>query len=218
MLKRVAAAFVMGGLFLLGLAYFDANADEAGNGPAYVPTITAADASVQVIGSDGSGGSGTIISGGYILTAYHVVQGSNDFLVRLATDYNVPATVISSNSLLDVAILQPVVPLANALAVNCHPVEQGEHFTWVGNPVGFENNLGQGYISTLKGRSLKPWQVGASAAANHGDSGSGIVNDKNEVRGIIVAGVQSGDGIAGNTIIVPSFSFCPLIISLYMGG
>lgn len=207
----IVAAIVAAGWFATHVA----KADEPGNGPVYVPPVDPIGESVQIYSSTGRMGTGTILSVGLILTAAHVVTGA-DVMIVLHDGSAGAARVVAGNTLMDIAVLQPYGLKTRGLDVDCSPLQEGDKFHWYGNPVGFEWNLGEGVVSSTKGKSLAPWEVAVSAPFNHGDSGSAILNDDNKIRGVVVSTIDNG--IGQNSLIVPSSVFCPMIISLLMGS
>ncbi|MDJ0799011.1 MAG: HhoA/HhoB/HtrA family serine endopeptidase [Calothrix sp. MO_167.B12] len=141
-------------------------------------------------------GSGVIFDrSGLVLTNAHVVDKADRVKVRLKDGRTVDGKVKGVDEVTDLAVVKinasnlPVAPLGNS-----GKVQVGDWAIAVGNPLGFDNTVTLGIVSTLKRPSS---QVGISdkrldfiqtdAAINPGNSGGPLVNDRGEVIGINTA-------------------------------
>jgi S1-C subfamily serine protease len=143
-------------------------------------------------------GSGFIIDqAGVILTNAHVVSKADKVTVTLKDGREFQGKVQGTDEITDLAVVKietkgakiPVAPLGNS-----DNVEVGDWAIAVGNPVGLNNTVTLGIISTM-GRSSA--EVGipdkrveflqTDAAINPGNSGGPLLNDKGEVIGINTA-------------------------------
>lgn len=143
-------------------------------------------------------GSGFITDkNGLILTNAHVVSGADRVTVTLKDGRTFEGEVKGTDSLTDLAVVKinpngqnlPVAQLGNSDAV-----EVGDWAIAVGNPVGLNNTVTLGIISTLDRSSA---QVGipdkridflqTDAAINPGNSGGPLLNDQGAVIGINTA-------------------------------
>ncbi|BCL38378.1 serine protease [Nostoc sp. MS1] len=142
-------------------------------------------------------GSGFIIDkSGLILTNAHVVDKADRVTVRLKDGRSFEGTVQGIDEVTDLAVVKinagnslPVAPLGSS-----NSVQVGDWAIAVGNPLGFDNTVTLGIVSTLKRSSA---QVGITdkrldfiqtdAAINPGNSGGPLLNDKGEVIGINTA-------------------------------
>ncbi|WP_427160852.1 HhoA/HhoB/HtrA family serine endopeptidase [Aliinostoc sp. HNIBRCY26] len=142
-------------------------------------------------------GSGFIIDkSGLILTNAHVVDKADRVTVRLKDGRTFDGKVQGIDEVTDLAVVKinagnnlPVAPLG--VSSN---VQVGDWAIAVGNPLGFDNTVTLGIVSTLKRSSA---QVGITdkrldfiqtdAAINPGNSGGPLLNDKGEVIGINTA-------------------------------
>ncbi|MBD2440345.1 HhoA/HhoB/HtrA family serine endopeptidase [Nostoc sp. FACHB-110] len=142
-------------------------------------------------------GSGFIIDkSGLILTNAHVVDKADKVTVRLKDGRNFEGKVQGIDEVTDLAVVKinagrdlPVASLGSSNAV-----QVGDWAIAVGNPLGFDNTVTLGIVSTLKRSSA---QVGISdkrldfiqtdAAINPGNSGGPLLNDRGEVIGINTA-------------------------------
>ncbi|MEH1828958.1 MAG: HhoA/HhoB/HtrA family serine endopeptidase [Nostoc sp.] len=142
-------------------------------------------------------GSGFIIDkSGLVLTNAHVVDKADKVTVRLKDGRTFEGKVQGIDEVTDLAVVKinagndlPVAPLGSS-----SNVQVGDWAIAVGNPLGFDNTVTLGIISTLKRSSA---QVGISdkrldfiqtdAAINPGNSGGPLLNGQGEVIGINTA-------------------------------
>ncbi len=142
-------------------------------------------------------GSGFILDkSGVILTNAHVVDQADKVTVRLKDGRTFEGKVKGIDEVTDLAVVKinagkdlPVAPLGSS-----DNVQVGDWAIAVGNPLGFDNTVTLGIVSTLKRSSA---QVGISdkrldfiqtdAAINPGNSGGPLLNGLGEVIGINTA-------------------------------
>lgn len=141
-------------------------------------------------------GSGFIIDpSGEILTNAHVVAQADRVTVTLKDGRILDGKVQGVDEVTDLAVVKvnggdlPVASLGDSTSV-----QVGDWAIAVGNPLGFDNTVTLGIVSTLKRSSA---QVGipdkrldfiqTDAAINPGNSGGPLLNDRGEVIGINTA-------------------------------
>lgn len=143
-------------------------------------------------------GSGFIIdSNGIVLTNAHVVSGADKVTVTLKDGRSFEGEVRGTDQITDLAVVKvnskgaslPVADLGNS-----DTIQVGDWAIAVGNPVGLDNTVTLGIISTLNRPSS---EVGimdkridfiqTDAAINPGNSGGPLLNSKGEVIGINTA-------------------------------
>ncbi|MDZ8136890.1 MAG: HhoA/HhoB/HtrA family serine endopeptidase [Nostoc sp. DedQUE04] len=142
-------------------------------------------------------GSGFIIDkSGLVMTNAHVVDKADKVTVRLKDGRTFEGKVQGIDEVTDLAVVKinagndlPVAPLGSS-----SNVQVGDWAIAVGNPLGFDNTVTLGIVSTLKRSSA---QVGISdkrldfiqtdAAINPGNSGGPLLNGQGEVIGINTA-------------------------------
>jgi len=158
-------------------------------------------------------GSGVVISeGGHVLTAAHVVQTAEEIVVSFESAV-VPARVVASSLLSDVALLQleKVPPgLVVARLGDSNRVEIGDPVFVVGHPFGLDYTLTTGVLSARR----RPKKTAGSmtlrevfqtdAAVNQGNSGGPMFNMQGEVVGIVSALVSKSGGFEGLGFATPS--------------
>lgn len=154
----------------------------------------------------GSAGSGFIISeNGYIMTNYHVIEGSTSITVTVHDGTEYPATAIGYDDTNDIALIKiEAQGLPYATLGSSDDLIVGDQVVAIGNALGeLSSTLTVGYISakerdvTTDGTIINMLQT--DAAINAGNSGGPLLNMKGEVVGIITA-KYSGSTPSGTTI------------------
>jgi serine protease Do len=157
-------------------------------------------------------GSGVIISpNGYILTNYHVVEGSGDVKVVLNNKQEYRAKVIGTDEMTDVAVLKvdatglPVVRFGDSKTL-----EVGDFCLALGSPFGLGQTVTSGIVSATGRSDLGIEAPGAyenfiqtDAAINPGNSGGPLVNVRGELIGINTAILSRSGGNVGIGFAVP---------------
>lgn len=153
-------------------------------------------------------GSGFIFeSEGYIITNHHVVEGSDQVIVRLADRREFEAELIGSDPQSDIALLKieasnlPTLKFGNAKELRA-----GEWVVAIGSPFNFEQSVTAGIVSA-KGRSTSAQQyvpfIQTDVAINPGNSGGPLLNLDGEVVGINSWILSSSGGYIGLSFSIP---------------
>ncbi|EDM30942.1 Putative trypsin-like serine protease [Roseovarius sp. TM1035] len=155
-------------------------------------------------------GSGFIISeDGKIVTNNHVVEGAETVTVKLADGRAFDATVIGSDPLTDVAVLQldTEEPLPFVRFGKSDTMRAGDEVVAVGNPYGLGGTVTSGIVSALS-RNINsgPYDdyIQTDAAINRGNSGGPLFNNAGEVIGMNTAIFSPDGGSVGIGFAVPS--------------
>ncbi|MBV6457711.1 MAG: Periplasmic pH-dependent serine endoprotease DegQ [Fimbriimonadaceae bacterium] len=158
-----------------------------------------------------SEGSGVVISSsGFIVTNNHVIQGADVIQVHMSDGRSMRATLIGTDPRSDLAVLK-------VQAANLTPIEIGKSGTlevgeWVlavGNPLGYENTVSVGVVSSLdrtlptNGQSLLVQAIQTDAAINQGNSGGALTNSKGQLVGINTAIASNSGGSVGIGFAIP---------------
>lgn len=164
-------------------------------------------------------GSGVIYSSdGLIITNNHVVTNNgspvDEIEVRLITGERLPATVVGTDSLTDLAVIK--VDSDNELPPATFTTEQprvGEYAIAIGSPLGYENSVTLGIVSGL-GRSVEGATgtegialtnlIQTDAPISPGNSGGALANAGGQVIGINVAYEPPGTGAVSIGFAIPS--------------
>lgn len=157
--------------------------------------IAAHKKAVVVVLTDDSKGTGFSISeGGKIITNYHVIEERNNITVGFPDDGRYRADVIETFPEIDLAILQvsgtdddlPYLNLADSMSA-----KQGNHITFIGNPLRFTGIANEGTI--IEPYQLSGWEVPVmmmEAPVYRGNSGSPVFNEEGFVIGVVFATME----------------------------
>jgi len=148
-----------------------------------------------------SQGSGFIINRkGYIVTNYHVIEGTDRIVVTLFNDKKLTARLVGADPDTDLALLKvnaseelPVLFLGDSRALKV-----GEWVMAIGNPFGLSHSVTVGIVSgTGRSMGLATYEdfIQTDASINYGNSGGPLLNVKGEVVGVNTAIIPDGEGI-----------------------
>ncbi len=167
---------------------------------------------VTVLSETGLGSGVVYAEDGIIVTNAHVVEGAERLRVGFADGTQVPATLLASTPLLDLAVLQAE---RDALPVATFSEELprvGELAIAMGSPLGLEQTVTAGIVSAL-GRgipgSAQSTQalvdlIQTDAAISPGNSGGALVDGAGRVIGINVAYLPPAAGAVSLGFAIPS--------------
>lgn len=156
-------------------------------------------------------GSGIILTeDGYILTNYHVVEGSTDLIVNIdETEYK--ATVTGSDESSDLAVIKIDAHGLTPIEIgSSNDLRVGEWVMALGSPFGLEKSVSTGIVSALyrstsmsssTGISIYANMIQTDAAINPGNSGGALVDSEGKLIGVntlieSASGSSSGVGFA----------------------
>ncbi|WP_379970821.1 S1C family serine protease [Ectobacillus sp. sgz5001026] len=168
----------------------------------------------------------------YVVTNHHVVDGATRIEVSLSDGKKVPVTLLGSDIVMDLAVLQMDEKYASKVIElgDSNTVKRGEPAIAIGNPLGldFSGTVTQGIISAnerivpvdLDKDGHYDWQVEVlqtDAAINPGNSGGALINAAGQLIGInsmkIAAKSVEGIGLA-----IPITRAIPIIDELQKTG
>lgn len=142
----------------------------------------------------GFGGSGFILSSnGYVVTNYHVIEGSSKITVTTYDEKTYAASAVGYDAANDIAVVKIEADDLNAVTLgSSDDLIIGDQVVAIGHPLGIETaTLTVGYISakdqsiSTEGSVINMLQT--DAAINSGNSGGPLFNMKGEVIGITTA-------------------------------
>ena len=167
-------------------------------------------------------GSGMIVSKeGHILTNNHVVAGMTEIRVQLMDGRNLPAALIGSDPLTDVAVLRIDAPGIEPLPLgDSDALRVGQQVFAVGNPYGYEESVSRGIVSA-KGRQVSDTTVEFlqhDAAVNRGNSGGPLLNVRGEIVGINARISSETGGWQGISLAIPSNTAWRVLDSMVKHG
>jgi len=164
------------------------------------------DASGQAATESGVGSGVMISEDGKILTAAHVVQTADAVRVEFADGTVLPAKVVGSSPLADVALVQLDRPAPAGATFaplgDSETVRVASSVFVVGAPLGIGHTLTVGHISAKRSSegmsgALNVEVFQTDAAINKGNSGGPMFNLKGEVIGIVSFIVSQSGGSQG---------------------
>jgi S1-C subfamily serine protease len=181
----------------------------------------------------GTGSGFFIDETGHVITNAHVVAGAEELTVALSDGTEVPATVVGSDELLDVAILKLDLPEGESVPGiatfgDSSSLRAGDQVVAIGNALGsFPNTVSEGTVNATD-RSfpseggLTTW-VQHDAEIWHGNSGGPLLNLRGEVVGVNTAGIGSGmmgadSGSADMAFAVEGNTVCSAAADLLANG
>ena len=147
-------------------------------------------------------GSGVVIAKDYVLTNYHVIEGSSSLKISIGGDDSnlYEATVAASDPDKDLGVLYvPGLPLDPVELGDSDQLQVGDWAINIGNAIGFTGTVTAGIISALDreiesdnestdrfGRksSVVNTMIQTDAAINSGNSGGGMFNTAGQLVGI----------------------------------
>jgi S1-C subfamily serine protease len=177
-----------------------------------VVVVAAESRSPGALGYQGSAvvggiGSGVLTSqSGRLLTAAHVVEAADRVSVRFAGGTVVPARVVASDPLTDLALLEVIRVPQDAVAArigDSDKVEVADQVFVVGAPYGISETLSVGYVSARRTARAEPGDSTSvevfqtDAAIAPGNSGGPMFNMDGEVIGIVSRIVSRSGGSEG---------------------
>ena len=154
-------------------------------------------------------GSGFIIDAkGIVITNNHVIQGAEDILVRVNGDEEYEATIVGTDPLSDLAVLQ-IKSERKFQPVKLGDSDKARIGDWViaiGNPFGLGGTVTSGIISARNrniGMSRYEDFIQTDASINQGNSGGPLFNMDGDVIGINTA-ILGQSGSIGIGFSIPS--------------
>ena len=177
-----------------------------------IPTFTTRSDMIQfaqpacvTIITDGGSGSGVIINAkGYVLSAYHVVDGVNKIQVQFSSGIKLDAKVLAYDKPNDVVLLDINGSGFHALPVDTlDDTKLGAEVVTIGTPA--EIDLGQSVASgILSGKRMmdKKVYLQADIAVSPGNSGGPLLNSEGQIIGIVQSKII-GKGVEGIGFAIP---------------
>lgn len=166
-------------------------------------------------GFDGQGSGVVVDAEGYIVTNFHVVEGTKTVRVQFTDGRKAAATVVGADEPTDLAVLK--VSLPNLIAAewgDSNELEVGDLVWALGSPYGLDHSLTFGIVSAKDRRSgttrmgpmtrqsLYQEYLQTDAAVNPGNSGGPLVNIDGQIIGINAA--IFGNAYQGISFAIPS--------------
>jgi serine protease Do len=159
---------------------------------------------------DGQGSGVIVDKAGFIITNFHVVNGTDNVEVRLSDRRVTDGRVVGADAMTDIAVLK--IDLDNLVPAewgDSDKLEVGDLVWALGSPYGLDSSLTFGIVSAKARRSgsyisRSPYQeyLQTDAAVNPGNSGGPLVNIEGQIIGINAA--IFGSAYQGISFSIPS--------------
>ncbi|MEK6844537.1 MAG: trypsin-like peptidase domain-containing protein [Nanoarchaeota archaeon] len=163
--------------------------------------------SVVAVMTESSTGSGFIVSSdGYVITNYHVIQKGVSIRVLTYDKKVLPATVIGTDNLRDLAVLKIQGDYDYLTLADSNKLQVGRKVIAIGNPLGLSFTVTEGIISGLDREGPNGIQeyVQTDVSLNPGNSGGPLIDTQEKVIGINnfkIGGAESlGFALESNSI------------------
>lgn len=154
--------------------------------------------SVVSVGTDKSAGTGFIVhAGGYVVTNYHVIQGSRFITVLTYDNVQHEATLIASDIGADLALLK-MDGLFNPIEfAKPEDAQIGEKVIAIGNPLGLSFTVTEGIVSALdrEGPNGLKAYVQTDVTLNPGNSGGPLIDTQGNVIGVNNFKIGNAEGL-----------------------
>jgi 2-alkenal reductase len=154
--------------------------------------------------SEGTGSGFVVDRSGHIVTNNHVIEGADSIEITFSDESRVPAEIVGTDPLNDLAILMPESLPPGTVPVELgttNDLQVGQRAIAIGNPFGLEQTLTTGVISAL-GRPLQLAEdnyvfnvIQTDAAINPGNSGGPLLDSRGQVIGVNTAIRREAEGI-----------------------
>ena len=175
----------------------------------------------------GSTGTGVVMTAdGYIITNYHVIQGSYEVEVLLSDDSVHQALLVGGDQTNDLAVLKiDAGGLTPAQFGDSDLLQVGDAALAIGNPLGEElrGTMTDGIISAINrdvnvdGYTMSLLQT--TAALNSGNSGGALINDHGQVVGITNLKMEGYDStVEGLGFAIPTTTVKEVVDALIAYG
>jgi serine protease Do len=155
-------------------------------------TIQALDANGRLIAS----GTGFFVTGGFVVTAAHVLEDAAGCRIELSDGQQQRCSVAAADSAKDVAMLTVSgSPPYSLRWGSSESMKDGDEVTVISNPLGqLPGTVSRGIISASRVVSgTKLLQI--SAAISHGSSGAPVLNARGQVIGIVRSTIEAGQSL-----------------------
>ncbi len=170
-------------------------------------------------------GSGVIVATNddeiFILTNYHVVEGTSELSVKFIDDESIDATIKGVSERHDIAVVsvkkndmkkETLEKIKIATLGNSNELKVGNGIIAIGNALGYGQSVTTGVVSALNREvttdEYSQEMIQIDAAINGGNSGGALLNSKGEVVGINTAkyssnSISSSASIEGMGFAIP---------------
>ncbi len=141
-------------------------------------------------------GTGFVVDrAGHVVTNYHVVEGKEKVIVKLASGATVEVQkVYCASSARDLAILDTPITVGTPASLATRRPAQGESIIVYGNPLGLEHSVTSGIVSAIRTENGSEC-LQIDAPTSPGSSGSPVFDVHGEVVGVVSGSFVGGQNV-----------------------
>jgi len=182
--------------------------------------------SVVTVLTENGLGSGIVYSAdGMIVTNNHVVAGASSYTVAFASGEQVPATLVGTDPIGDVAVLKVDKTGLPAASFETALPQVGQLAVAIGSPLGFEDTVTVGIVSglqrTVPGSAQESQAlvdlIQTDAAISPGNSGGALVDANSQVIGMNVAYIPPSASAVSIGFAIPAVTVSAIANDLIAG-
>lgn len=143
-------------------------------------------------------GTGFLVeSTGVVVTNLHVIEGATRVAIKLHSgEQYTQIRVASFDQSRDLAILRlPGFDLPTVSLGNSDSVKVGATVYAIGNPLGLEESVTKGIVSSIRVRDNGTKVIQTDSAVSSGNSGGPLINEKGHVVGVVTFKISSGENL-----------------------
>jgi hypothetical protein len=183
--------------------------------PPVNPAVSSSESFEEIVGNasaavvsieTGTGrGSGFFVTPELIVTNQHVVQNNTNVMVRLSDGSSIPARVLRSSAVVDIAIVSPNALRAGQSVMRMGSVNAarpGQEVIAIGSALGvLQNTVTRGIVSAVRNAN-GVMLIQTDAAINPGNSGGPLIDRSGRVIGITTLKIASNSESLGFAVAV----------------
>ena len=180
---------------------------------------------VTVITENGLGSGIVYSADGLIVTNNHVITGASSLTVAFASGEQVPATLVGTDPIGDVAVLKVDKTGLPAASFEKAVPQVGQLAVAIGSPLGFEDTVTVGIVSglqrTIPGSAQESQAlvdlIQTDAAISPGNSGGALVDANSQVIGMNVAYIPPSSSAVSIGFAIPAQTVTAIADDLIAG-
>lgn len=138
-------------------------------------------------------GSGFFVTEDLIATNYHVIKGASEISIKMMGQKNTyeVTEIVTKDEERDLVLLRAEGVKSKPLPLANSTISIGDQVFVISSPEGLEGTFSQGIVSALRGKDY----IQITAPVSHGSSGGPVVNERGEVIGVTVGGIEEGQNL-----------------------
>lgn len=148
-------------------------------------------------GRPGQMGSGFFVERSFVVTNFHVIEGTHIIKVKTYDGAFHSARLSYEDQSRDLALIKvgDQYESRRKLSISKHPPEIGERIIAIGNPMGLEQTVSDGIISAVREVNREMYLIQITAPISSGSSGGPVLNLRGEVIGVSTLFLAKGQSL-----------------------